>query len=107
MENTQSDLKPRPRCGRKSHGQRPMLAKNARCRIVDATMGLSTTTQKVIELVEEKTGFPVHVEPDSSLHPSQLAKVVIARGDLHLHRVLYRPDNNAPDYLICQQCGFI
>ena len=69
-------------------------------------MGLSATTQKVIKLVEEKTGFPVHVEPDSSLPPAQLARVVVARADLHLHRILHRPDASA-DYLICHQCGFI
>src|SRR2546423_13858168 len=71
-------------------------------------MSLGATTQKILRLVEEKTGLPVHVEPDPSLPAAQLAKVVIARGDLHLHQVFYRPDNsNASDYLICQQCGFI
>jgi hypothetical protein len=69
-------------------------------------MSLNATTQKVIKLVEEKTGLPVHVEPDSSLPATQLAKVVIARGSLRLHHVLYRP-GTAPDYLICQQCGFV
>ncbi len=71
-------------------------------------MSLSATTEKMIRLVEERTGFPVYVEPDASLPPAQLAKAVVARADLHLHRVLYRPDaSTAPDYLICHQCAFI
>jgi len=37
-----------------------------------------------------------------------LAKVVIARAPLALHQVFYRPNDSAPpDYLICQQAGFI
>jgi hypothetical protein len=37
-----------------------------------------------------------------------LAKVVMARGALALHRVTYRPNSSSPpDYLICQQAGFI
>ena len=71
-------------------------------------MGFNATTEKVIKLVEETTGFPVYVEPDPSLPPGQLAKVVVAHAELHLHRILYRPDAcAAPDYLICYQCGFI
>ncbi len=59
-----------------------------------------------MKLVEETTGCPVYAEPDLSLPPSQLAKVVVAHAGLQLHRILYRPDAE-PDYLICHHCGFI
>ncbi len=71
-------------------------------------MSLSEITQQVLRLVQTRTGIPVHVEPDPSLPGTTLAKVVMARGALALHRVTYRPDNSSPpDYLICQQAGFI
>lgn len=71
-------------------------------------MSLNETTQKVLRLVEARSGIPVHVEPDPSLPGTLLAKVVMARGRLALHRVLYRPDSSSPpDYLICAQAGFI
>ncbi len=71
-------------------------------------MSLGDTTQKVLRLVETRTGIPVHVEPDPNLPGTLLAKVVMARGKLALHRVTYRPDSaSRPDYLICQQAGFI
>ena len=73
-----------------------------------AQMSLSETTRKVLRLVEEKSGIPVHVEPDSTLPGTLLAKVVMARGSLRLHRVFYRPDNaSPPDYLICHQAGLL
>jgi len=62
----------------------------------------------VLRLVEERSGIPVHVEPDATLPGTLLAKVVMARGKLPLHRVTYRPNSaTPPDYLICQQAGFI
>jgi hypothetical protein len=71
-------------------------------------MNLSEITQKVLRLVETRSGIPVDVEPDPSLPGSTLAKVVVARGTLNLHRVSYRPDSSlAPDYLICKQAGYI
>jgi hypothetical protein len=71
-------------------------------------MKLSETTIKVLRLVEDRSGIPVHVEPDPNLPGSLLAKVVMARGSLALHQVFYRPDSlTPPDYLICQQAGFI
>lgn len=71
-------------------------------------MGLSEITHKVLRLVETRSGILVHVEPDPGLPGSILAKVVMARGALALHRVTYRPDSSsAPDFLICQQAGFI
>jgi hypothetical protein len=71
-------------------------------------MSLSETTKEVLRLVETRSGIPVHVEPDPILPGTLLAKVEMARGQLALHRVTYRPDSSArPDYLICQQAGFI
>jgi hypothetical protein len=64
--------------------------------------------KKVLGLVEERSGIPVHIEPDPDLPGTLLAKVLMARGALRLHRVLYRPNSSTPpDYLICQQAGFI
>lgn len=72
------------------------------------SMSLSEITQQVLRLVETRSGIPVDVEPDPSLPGSMLAKVVMARGTLNLHRVSYRPDSSlAPDYLICKQAGYI
>lgn len=71
-------------------------------------MNLSETTRTVLRLVETQSGIPVHVEPDPHLPGTTLAKVVMARGKLVLHRVTYRPDSSSPpDYLICHQAGFI
>lgn len=71
-------------------------------------MNLSEITHQVLRLVETRSGIPVHVEPDLTLPGTILAKVVMARGPLALHRVNYRPDSaSPPDYLICSQAGFI
>ena len=71
-------------------------------------MNLSETTRTLLRLVETRSGISVNVEPDPSMPDTMLAKVVMARGALALHRVTYRPDSStAPDYLICQQAGFI
>ena len=71
-------------------------------------MSLSEITQKVLRLVETRSGIPVDVEQDPGLPGTMLAKVVMARGTLNLHRVSYRPDSSlAPDYLICKQAGYI
>jgi hypothetical protein len=71
-------------------------------------MNLSETTRKVLHLVEERSGIPVHVEADPNLPGTLLAKVIMARGSLALHQVFYRPNGSAPpDYLICSQAAFI
>ena len=49
-------------------------------------MNLSETTRTVLRLVETRSGIPVNVEPDPSLPDTTLAKVVMARGALALHR---------------------
>ncbi len=71
-------------------------------------MSLSETTQKVLRMVEARSGIPVHVAPDSTLPGTALAKVIMARAPLALHQVFYRPESNTPpDYLICHQAGGI
>lgn len=57
-------------------------------------MSLSEITQKVLRLVETRSGIPVHVEADPNLPGTTLAKVVMARGALSLHQVTYRPDSS-------------
>src|SRR5437899_1706609 len=71
-------------------------------------MSLSETTRNVLHLVEDRSGIPVHIESDSTLPGTLLAKVVMARGPLALNQVFYRPNGSVPpDYLICHQAGFI
>lgn len=71
-------------------------------------MSLNETTRQVLRLVEERSGLPVHVEPDPNLPGTLLATVTMARGRVPLHRVVYRPNSaTPPDYLICKQAGFI
>ena len=71
-------------------------------------MALGKSVEKVLRLVEETTGLPVHVEPDSTLPPNLLAKVTMARGKMPFHRVAYQPARSeSPDYLIVFQCGFV
>ena len=65
-------------------------------------MNLSEITQNVLRMVETRSGIPVRVEPDPNLPVTTPAKVVMARGNLSLHRVFYRPESSSPpDYLIC------
>jgi len=56
-------------------------------------MSLNETTRKVLRLVEERSGIPVHVEPDPDLPGTLLATVTMARGKVALHRVVYRPNS--------------
>jgi hypothetical protein len=71
-------------------------------------MSLSETTQELLRRVEAQSGIPVHVEPNPNLPGSMLARVVMARGSKAIDEVFYRPDTaERPDYLICQQAGFI
>lgn len=65
-------------------------------------------SKRIIKLVEEKTGLPVHVEPEPNLPGTTLATVKIARGRTPLHQVHYQPNaSTSPDYLIVFQCAFI
>ncbi len=56
-------------------------------------MSLNETTRKVLRLFEERSGIPVHVEPDPDLPGTLLATVTMARGKVALHRVVYRPNS--------------
>src|SRR5439155_17103049 len=68
----------------------------------------SDSVEKVLRLVKEKSGLPVHVEPDSTLPPNLFSNVTRARGAMPFHRIGYRPSASAtPDYLIVYQCGFL
>lgn len=63
---------------------------------------------QVLQLVRERTGKPVHVEPDRSLPPNVLAKLDVARGGSPFHRIAIHPSAiNDPDYLIVFQAGFL
>ncbi len=63
---------------------------------------------KVLQLVQERTGKPVHVEPDSALPANVLAKLDVARGRTPLHRIAIHPSAiDEPDYLIVFQAGFL
>jgi hypothetical protein len=67
---------------------------------------LHNLTQKVLDLVQEKTGRPVVVSPDPAL--TTLAISRMAQGKAPAHAVSYNPSVGAAvDYLICYQCGFI
>lgn len=69
-------------------------------------MGLRETTRSIIALVEEVSGFPVLVTEDPSLQT--LAVVRMARGDVSVHTIAYKPSaDTQPNYLIAYQCGFI
>lgn len=69
-------------------------------------MNFRETTNRIINLVEEQTGFPVRVTKDESL--KTLATVRMARDPMPVHLIVYNPSiGTAPDYLICYQCGFI
>lgn len=70
-------------------------------------MALSKSVEKVLRMVEEKSGLPVHVEPDPALPKNELAKVTMARREMPFHRVALQPNATKPDYLIAFQCGFI
>jgi hypothetical protein len=71
-------------------------------------MALSDSVEKVLRLVKETSGLPVHVEPDSTLPPNIFSKVTKARGAMPFHRIGYQLSASAtPDYLIVNQCGFL
>ena len=71
-------------------------------------MGLTASIARVLKLVEDTTGLPVHVEEDRSLPPNILAKVTMARGGVPFHQISYQSlPGQSPDYLIVYQCGFI
>ncbi len=68
-------------------------------------MDLRQTTRDIISLVEERSGFPVQVLEDPNL--PVIAQVRMARGTVPSHFILYKPEGESLDYLICHQCGYI
>ncbi len=61
-------------------------------------MALSGSVDKVLRLVEKKTGLPVHIEPDSSVPEHEVAKVTMARSAMPFHRIAVQPQSSAtPD----------
>lgn len=71
-------------------------------------MTMEGPAAQVLQLVRERTGKPVHVEPDRSLPPNVLAQLDVARGGAPVHRIAIHPSViNEPDYLIVFQAGFL
>lgn len=68
-------------------------------------MTISTTTQEILHLVEQRTDRRVEILPDSSL--SVLAKVKMAKGNIPFHLVTYNPNRRGADYTIAYECGYI
>lgn len=68
-------------------------------------MELRATTIDLIQRLEDETGFPVQVTAVASL--DTLATVKMARGAQAMHHVMFNPSaDEAPDYVICRECGF-
>ena len=69
-------------------------------------MGLLPATQRIVEEVERLTKRPVHIEEDEKL--KVMAQMTVARGDMPLHQLRYKPTGTAPpDYFVAFQCGFV
>jgi hypothetical protein len=67
---------------------------------------MESVTQKVIELIREKTGVPVLVKADPSLRT--WAAVMMARRGAAAHIVTFNPKAGGDtDYAICSQCSSI
>ncbi len=63
---------------------------------------------QVLQLVRERTGKSVHVEPDPSFPANVLARLDVARGPVPVHRIAIHPSVvDAPEYLIVFQAGFL
>lgn len=68
-------------------------------------MKLREITREVIQRLEEKSGYQVHVMEDPNL--STIAAIRIARDNVPAHILSVRPAPGAsPDYAICWQCVF-
>lgn len=68
-------------------------------------MKLRDTTKQMIALLEQKSGYLVHVREDPNL--PVISTVIIARGNLPAHIISYKPglNNESPDYSIIFQCA--
>lgn len=60
---------------------------------------------EVLQLVEDRSGARVEVEPDPGLQT--YASTRMARGHMHAHLLTYNPDKPGTEYHIAYQCGFI
>ena len=70
-------------------------------------MNLRETTRDIINLVEEKTGFPVEVMDDPTLATTAVVSIA-RRKTVPAHIIRYLPSpSQPPDYVICFQCGYI
>lgn len=68
-------------------------------------MSAADATEAVKRLVDEVSGYPVHVEADPSLRT--LATVNMARGPLPAHIIRVNAAGGFNDYIVAYQCGFI
>ena len=69
-------------------------------------MGLLPATQRIVAEVERLTNRPVRIEEDQSL--KVMAQMTVARGDMPLHQLRYKPTGtNPPDYFVASQCGYV
>lgn len=70
-------------------------------------MGLREVTRRIIQLVEEVSGIPVDIHQNEKL--DGFASVTMSRKNgLPHHLIQFKTiKNEAPDYLICFQCGYI
>lgn len=68
-------------------------------------MTLRETTKQIIALLEQKSGYLVHVMEDPNL--PVISTINVARGNLPGHIITYKPGlkNEAPDYSIIFQCA--
>lgn len=69
-------------------------------------MTFRKVTREIIESVEQISGYRVHVVKDPSLQVPATVRMV--SSSMPYHVIIYNPTSNqAPDYLICYECGFI
>lgn len=68
-------------------------------------MRLRDTTKQMIALLEQRSGYLVHVREDPNL--PTISTIIIARGNLPAHIISYKPGlkNEPPDYSIIFQCA--
>jgi hypothetical protein len=68
-------------------------------------MNFSEDTKNILDLVEQRTGYPIQTISDSSMQV--LAKVKMASEEFPVHIVSYKPNARGVDYHIAYECGFI
>ncbi len=70
-------------------------------------MKLRETTKQIIALLEQKSGYLVHVRRPEDPNLPTISTIIIARGNLPAHIISYKPGlkNESPDYSIIFQCA--